>query len=246
MISRVTIFIIFMTICISDSAPNAKKDEIIKTGGACADRCPQSMPKLGEDCDERVLDGCTCTYADESNPYCHLQCSLDWKWAMTCTAQIGKNDREERLDRDQKDDQDDACVCPNVNPMQKMDNGATCDSKLWESCQKTCTYANPLCSYSCEDDNWVESCIEHFEPHSTLQCLNGRCTLSDACKIPRDGGYWISGEHLSGMIGEYLLTPDGCTGKCTGCVLSSAVQTKATFIPVYLSLAMLAIMPLLF
>jgi len=240
MISRATVFITYMIIYIYDSAVNAKKDEIIKTGGACGDRCPESMPKIGEDCDERVLDGCTCTYADESNPYCHLQCSLDWKWAMTCTAQIGKNDREEQLE------DDDMCVCPNVNPMQGINNGSTCDSTLWETCQKTCTYANPLCSYSCEEDNWVESCIEHFEPHTTLQCANGRCTLSDECRIPRDGGYWISGEHLSGMIGEYLLTPDGCTGKCTGCVLSSAVRTKATFLALCLSLAALAVTALLF
>lgn len=250
MISRITVLILYITICICDSAPNTKstpnnkkEESLIEAGGACTDRCPVSMPEIGDACDEIVLDGCACTYADESNPYCHLQCSLDWKWEMTCTSRIeGKDDRQDPIE------DDNTCVCPNTNPMNKINNGDTCDSKLWETCQRTCTYANPLCSYSCEEDNWVETCIEHFESNSTLHCANGRCTLSDECKIPRQGGYWISGQHISGMIGEYLLTPEGCTGKCTGCILSSG-QTKATFVPhaiLYVSVATLAVTSLLF
>jgi len=246
MISRVTVLIVYMTICISESAPitknaSAKKEEesFIKAGGACTTRCPESMPNLGDYCDERILDGCACTYADESSPYCHLQCSLDWKWAMTCTSRIGEKNIGQKDDQGDQLEDDNMCVCPRINP------GDTCDSKLWETCQRTCTYANPLCSYSCEGDTWLESCIEHFDSNSTLQCADGRCTLSDECKIPREGGYWISGEHISGMIGEYLLTPDGCTGKCTGCILSSG-QRKVPNAILYLSLGTIAVTALLF
>jgi len=119
----------------------------------------------------------------------------------------------------------DICDCPNKNPI--FMNRNTCDSAVWDICKRSCTYSNPACSYTCDGDYWVEECIEQFDSHSNISCVDGKCSLSDECLIPRAGGYWISGPHLSGMSGEYRLIPEGCTGSCTGCVLSSSTRTSS-------------------
>jgi len=230
----IVVFIIAYT-----STIHAKREESLFETTTDCNRCPETIPdwENGEKCDDRALDGCRCTYPDEGNPYCHLQCDVGGEWTMTCPTTITNYNREEN----------DECVCPTKNPAYKNRN--SCDSASWDMCKKKCTYSDPLCSISCDDNQWVERCVEHFESNSTLRCENGRCSLTDECQIPRAGGYSITGPHLSGMIGEYQLTPDGCTGTCTGCVLSSSARTHSiltSHVTVYASLVVLALTTLLY
>jgi len=210
--------------------------ETIETGY----QCPMQIPDYigGELCDDLQFDGQICTYPHDSQPYCHLACDITGHWTMICTASTASNERvgDNGGRSDSSDSEDDMCECPNKNLFYTNKN--SCDSKVWDTCKKGCTYNNPLCSYTCDGDEWVEECVEHFDSHTNINCVDGRCSLSDECLIPRAGGYWISG-HLSGMAGEYLLTPDGCTGACTGCVISSSGRTSpvlASYIILYFTL----------
>lgn len=210
----------------------------------CPDLCPDTIPdyRNKEKCDDKAFEGCMCTYdADTANPFesCHLLCDIDGTWSMTCLRQRfapGNNDggRDNKSDEDDQTnksaDENELCTCPNKNPLEKTNYANTCDGDLWGLCRKTCTYDDESgCKNVCVGNEWVEECVEHFDSHSTLSCENGRCSLSEECQIPRDG-YSITGQHLSGMLGEYLLTPDGCTGSCTGCVLSSSGRSKSILI----------------
>lgn len=234
--------IVIASVITRPSIIDAKKETLDDTMANC-NRCPDTMPDWGENgetCNDRALDGCRCTYPDEGKPYCHLQCDVNGKWGMVCATTITDNDGG---------DEDDECVCPNKNPVYKdIKSGNNCDSASWGTCRKACTYEDPHCSISCDNNQWVEQCVEHFESNSTLSCENGRCSLTDECQIPRAGGYYIIGQHISGMIGEYQLMPDGCTGTCTGCVLSSSGRRNSIFIShvtVYASIVVLALTTLL-
>lgn len=207
----------------------------------CPDLCPDTIPdyRNKENCDDKAFEGCMCTYDEDANPSesCHLLCDIDGTWSMTCLRQRfapGNNNdnggKDNKSDEDQSTDENELCTCPNKNPLEKSNYPNTCDGDLWSLCRKTCTYDDESgCKNVCVGNEWVEECVEHFEPHSTLSCENGRCSLSEECQIPRDG-YSITGQHLSGMLGEYLLTPDGCTGSCTGCVLHSSGWSRSVLI----------------
>jgi len=240
------------------SPANARKDEssfeTIETTGY---QCPTQIPDyMGEElCDDTRYDGKICIYPNDSQPYCHLACDITGHWTMICTASDsrvgdnggpGDNSGPGDSSPDSSNDEYDICECPNKNPL--FMNKNSCDSGVWDACKKGCTYSNPLCSYTCDGDEWVEECVEHFDSHTNINCVDGRCSLSDECSIPRAGGYSISG-HLSGMAGEYLLTPDGCTGACTGCVLSSSDRTSpvfASYIILYFTLGISVITAVLY
>jgi len=217
------------------SPVNAKVRNKSSFQDKCKGQCPQSQADLDENsgCTYQDLEECICTLPDESN--CYLTCGILDKWTKICKSSMALRPRIG--DNTDSTEEDDMCECPNKNPLTMNSN--SCDSDSWDACKKSCTYSNPLCSYSCDGDQWVEQCVEHFESNSTLNCNNGRCNLSDECQIPRSGGYWIRGPHLSGMAGEYLLTPDGCTGACIGCELSSSGRTSHVTVYVALGISII-------
>lgn len=249
-------------ILLAMSVANAKKSDKKKSKTEiddCAKRCPETIPdyKNAQSCEGLTLEGCMCTYSEVTDQTCYLICDVDETWTMTCLQQRfapgdnfrpgdnngrpGDNDGGPGGDNDdEKDsDKDELCVCPNMNPIGR-DDMSDCDSSSWEECKLTCAYGNTSCRNSCVEDKWVEECVHRFEPLSTLTCSNGRCLLSEECQIPRDG-YSITGQHISGMLGEYLLTPDGCTGTCTGCVLASDGRNKSVSIRYFMILASVSI-----